>query len=89
LQSRDPSFFDSSFNLLPEDIFGTEEFPENIRSDSSVEEEDATNEQRANHQLRRRIRHLEHDLQDITACCCAERECRMILEVAIGGVKGS
>jgi hypothetical protein len=31
LQSRDSSFFDFSFNLLPEDIFGTEEIPEHIR----------------------------------------------------------
>jgi hypothetical protein len=69
LQSRDSSFFDFSFNLLPEDIFGTEEIPEHIRSDSLAEEEDATHEQRANHQLRRRIRHLEHDLRDITAHC--------------------
>jgi hypothetical protein len=85
LQSRDSSFFDLSFNLLPEDIFGTEEIPEHIRSDSSAEEEDATHEQRANHQLRRRIQHLEHDLRDITARCCAECECRMCLEVVIGG----
>jgi hypothetical protein len=84
LQSRDSSSFDFSFNLLPKDIFGTKEFPEHIRSDSSAEEEDATHEQRANHQLRRRIRHLEHDLRDITACCCTERERRMSLEVAIG-----
>jgi hypothetical protein len=67
LQSRDSSFFDFSPNLLQEDIFGTEEIPEHICSDSSAEEEDATHEQRANHQLRRCIRHLEHDLQDITA----------------------
>jgi hypothetical protein len=67
LQSRDSSFFDFSFNLMPEDIFGTEEIPEHIRSDSSAEEEeDATHEHRANHQLRRHIRHLEHDLRDIT-----------------------
>jgi hypothetical protein len=85
LQSRDSSFFDFSFNLLPEEIFGTEEIPENIRSDSSVEKEDATHEQRANHQLRRHIQHLEHDLRDITARCCAERESRISLEVAIGG----
>jgi hypothetical protein len=85
LQSRDSSFFDFSFNLLSEDIFGTEEIPEHIRSDSSAEEEDATHEQSANHQLRRRILHLEHDLRDITARCCAERERRMSLEVAIGG----
>jgi hypothetical protein len=85
LQSRDSSFFDFSFSLLSEDIFSTEEIPEHIRSDSSAEEEDATHEQRANHQLRRRIRHLEHDLWDTTARCCAEREHRMSLEVAIGG----
>jgi hypothetical protein len=85
LQSHDLTFFDFSFNLLPEDIFSTEEILEHIRSDSSAEEEDATHEQRANHQLRRRIRHLEHDLQDITARCCAERERRVSLEVLIGG----
>jgi hypothetical protein len=85
LQSRDSSFFDFSFNLLPEDIFSTEEIPEHILSDSSAEEEDATHEQRANHQLRRRIRHLEHDLRDITVHCCAERERCMSLEVVIGG----
>jgi hypothetical protein len=84
LQSRDSSFFDFSFNLLPEDIFGTEEIPEHIRSDCSAEEEDATHEQRANYQLLHRIRHLEHDLWDITAGCCAERECCMSLEVVIG-----
>jgi hypothetical protein len=49
LQSRDLSFFDFSFNLLPKDILGTEKIPEHIRSDSSAEEEDATHEQRANH----------------------------------------
>jgi hypothetical protein len=85
LQSRDSSFFDFSFNLLPEDIFGTEEIPERIRSDSSAEEEDATHEQRVNHQLRCRIRHLEHDLRDITARCCVKHERRMSLEVVIGG----
>jgi hypothetical protein len=85
LQSRDSSFFDFSFNLLPEDIFGTEEIPEHIRSDSSAEEEDVTHEQRANHQLRRRTRHPEHDLRDINTLCCAERERRMSLEVVIGG----
>jgi hypothetical protein len=84
LQSRDSSFFDFSFNLLPEEIFGTEEIPEHIRSDSSTEE-DATHEQRTNHQLCRRVRHLEHDLRDITARCCAERERRMSLEALIGG----
>jgi hypothetical protein len=85
LRSRDSSFFDFSFNLLPKDIFGTKEIPEHILSDSSAEEEDATHEQRANHQLRRRIRHLAHDLRDITALCCAECERRMSLEVVIGG----
>jgi hypothetical protein len=85
LQSRDSSFFDFSLSLLPEDIFGTEEIPVHICSDSSTEEEDTTHEQRVNHQLCRHIRHLEHDLRDITARCCAERERRMSLEVAIGG----
>jgi hypothetical protein len=60
---------DFSFNLLPEEIFSTEEIPEHIHSDSSAEEEDATHEQRTNHQLHRRIRHLEQDLRDITARC--------------------
>jgi hypothetical protein len=85
LQSRDSSFFEFSLSLLPEDIFSTEEIPVHICFDSSTEEEDATHEQRVNHHLRRHIRHLEHDLQDITARCCAERERRMSLEVAIGG----
>jgi hypothetical protein len=71
--------------LLPEEIFGTEEVPEYILSDSSAEEENATPEQRINHQLRRRIRHLEHNLRDITARCNAERERRMSLEALIGG----
>jgi hypothetical protein len=71
--------------LLPEEIFGTEEVLEYILSDSSAEEEDATPEQKTNHQLRRRIRHLEHNLQDITARCNAERECRMSLEALVGG----
>jgi hypothetical protein len=84
LQSHDSSFSDFSFNLLPEDIFGTEKIPEHIRSDSSTEEEDATHEQRANHQLCRRTWHLEHDLRDITTYCCAEREHRMSLEAVIG-----
>jgi hypothetical protein len=44
LQSRDSSLFDFSFNLMPEDIFGTKEIPEHTRSDSSNEEEDATHE---------------------------------------------
>jgi hypothetical protein len=85
LQSCDSSFFDLSFNLLWEDIFGTEEISEHIRSDSSAKEEDATHEQRANHQLHRRIQHLEHDLRGITARCRAERERHMSLEVVIGG----
>jgi hypothetical protein len=71
--------------LLPEEIFGTEEVPEYILSDSSIEEENATPEQGMNHQLCRRIRHLEHNLRDITACCNGERERRMNLEALIGG----
>jgi hypothetical protein len=74
----------SSLDLLPEEIFGTEEVPEYILSDSSKEEEDATPEQRVNHQLRRRIRHLEHSLRHITTHCNAERECRMSLEALVG-----
>jgi hypothetical protein len=85
LQSRDSSFFDSSLDLLPEQIFGTKEIPEYILSDSSAEEKDATPEQRTSHQLRRRIRHLEHDLRDIAARCSAERECHMSLEALISG----
>jgi hypothetical protein len=75
----------SSLDLLPEEIFGTEEVPEYILSDSSTEEENATPEQRINHQLRRCIQHLEHNLRDIIAHCNAERERRMILEALIGG----
>jgi hypothetical protein len=74
-----------SLDLLPEEIFGTEEVPEHILSDSSAEEEDATPEQRTNHQLRRRIRHLEHNMRDITARCIAECERRMNLEALVGG----
>jgi hypothetical protein len=74
-----------SLDLLPEDIFGTEEIPEYIYFDSSTEEENATHEQKTNHQLRRRIRHLEYDLRDITARCSAKRERRMNLEAVIGG----
>jgi hypothetical protein len=74
-----------SLDLLPEEIFRTEEVPEYILSDSSTEEEDATPEQRINHQLRCRIRHLEHNLRDITAHCNAERKRRMSLEVLVGG----
>jgi hypothetical protein len=75
----------SSLGLLPEEILGTEEVPEYILPDSSTEEEDATSEQRINHQLRRRIWHLEHNLRDITARCNAERVCRMSLEALVGG----
>jgi hypothetical protein len=71
--------------LLPEEIFGTEEVPEYILSDSSAEDEDATTEQKINHQLRCRIRHLEHNLRDITARCSAERERLMNLEALVGG----
>jgi hypothetical protein len=85
LQSRDSSVFEFSFNLLPEEILGTEEFPEHIRSDSSSKEENTMHEQKTNHQLCRRIRHLEHDPQDITTRCSAERERRMILEALVGG----
>jgi hypothetical protein len=35
--------------------------------------------------LRRRVRHLEHDLRDITARRQAKRECRMALEALVGG----
>jgi hypothetical protein len=75
----------SSLDLLPEEIIGTEEVPEYILSDSSSEEENTTLEQKMNRQLRRHIRHLEHNLWDITACCNAERERRMSLEALIGG----
>jgi hypothetical protein len=85
LQSHDSPSFVVSLDLLPEEIFGTEEVPEYIISDSSAEEEDATPEQKTNHQLRRRIWHLEHNLRDVTACCSAERECRMSLEALVGG----
>jgi hypothetical protein len=85
LQCHDSPFFVFSLDLLPEEIFGTEEVLEYILSDSSAEEEDATPEQKTNHQLRRRIRHLEHNLRDITARCSAERECHMSLEVLVGG----
>jgi hypothetical protein len=79
-----PSLF-FSLDLLLEEIFGTEEVPEYILSDSSAEEEDVTPEQRTNHQLRHRILHLEHNLRDITARCSVERERRMSLEALIGG----
>jgi hypothetical protein len=85
LQSCGSLFFDFSLDLLPEEIFSTEETPEYILSDSSAKEEDATPEQRTNHQLHRRIRHLEHDLRDITARCSAESERRMSLEALVGG----
>jgi hypothetical protein len=75
----------SSLDLLLEEIFGTEEVPEYILSDFSTEGEDATPEQRTNHQLRCRIRHLEHSLRDITTRCSAERESRMSLEALVGG----
>jgi hypothetical protein len=39
-----PSLLFSSLDLLPEEIFGTEEVPEYILSDSSTEEENATPE---------------------------------------------
>jgi hypothetical protein len=85
LQSRDSPSFAFSLDLLPEEIFGSEEVPEYILSDSSAEEEDATPEQRTNHQLRCRIPHLEHDPWDITARCSAERERRMNLEALVVG----
>jgi hypothetical protein len=85
LQSYDLPFFVLSLDLLPDEIFGTEEVPEYLLSDSSTEEEGATPEQRTNHQLRRRIRHLEHNLRDITARYSAERERRMSLEALVGG----
>jgi hypothetical protein len=75
----------SNLDLLPEEIFGTEEVPGYILSDSSAEEEDTTSEQKINHQLRRSIRHLEHNLRDITARCSAERERCMSLEALVGG----
>jgi hypothetical protein len=80
-----PSFVFFSLDLLPKEIFGTEETPEYFSSDSSLEAEDATPEQRTNHQLRRRVRHLEHDFRDIAARCQTERECRMALEALVGG----
>jgi hypothetical protein len=80
-----PLFVFFILDPLPEEIFGTEETPEYISSDSSLEAKDATPDQRINHQLRRRVRHLEHDLWDITARCQAERERRMALEELAGG----
>jgi hypothetical protein len=85
LQSYDPPLFVFSLDLLPEEIFGTEVDPEYILFDSSTEGEDTTPEQKTNHQPRRRIRHLEHNLGDITARCNAEREHRMSLEVLVEG----
>jgi hypothetical protein len=85
LQYHDSPSFDFNLDLLPEEIFGTEEVPEYILSDSSAKEEDATPEQRTNHQLRRRIRHLEYDLRDITAHWSTERERHMSLEALVGG----
>jgi hypothetical protein len=41
-------------------------------------------EQKTTHQLRRRIRHLEHNLWDITAHCSVEREHRMSLKALVG-----
>jgi hypothetical protein len=77
--------FSFSLDLLPEEIIGTEDMPEYISSDSSLEAEDAPPEQKINHQLRRRVRHLEHDLWDITARCQAECERRMSLKALVGG----
>jgi hypothetical protein len=71
--------------LLPEEIIRTEDVPEYISSDSSLEAEDAAPEQWTSHQLRSRVRHLEHGLRDITARCQAERERRMALEALVGG----
>jgi hypothetical protein len=85
LQPHDSFSFVFSLDLLPEEIFGTEEVLEYIHSDSSAKEEDATPKQMTNHQLRRRIRHLEHNLRDITARCSAESERRMSLEALVGG----
>jgi hypothetical protein len=84
LQSHDSPSFVFSLDLPPKEIFGTEEVPEYIPSDPSTEEEDATPEQKTNHQLRRRIRHLDYNLRDITARCSAERERRMSLEALVG-----
>jgi hypothetical protein len=78
-------FYFFSLDLLPEEIFGAEEVPEYILSDSSTEGEDATPKLRINHQLRHRIRHLEHSLRDITARCSAERERRISLEALVAG----
>jgi hypothetical protein len=85
LQSHDSPSFVFSLDLLPKEIFGTEEVPEYIPSDCSTEEEYATLEQKTNHQLRCRIRHLEHNLRDITARCSVKRKRRMSLEALVGG----
>jgi hypothetical protein len=74
-----------SYSALTCSLRRTEEVPEYILSDSSTEGEDATPEQRTNHQLCRHIRHLEHSLRDVTARCSAERERRMSLEALVGG----
>jgi hypothetical protein len=74
-----------SLDLLPEEVIGTEDVPEYISSDSSPEAEDATPEQRAIRQLRRRARHLERGLRDMSVRCQAERERRMALEALVGG----
>jgi hypothetical protein len=84
LQSHDSPSFVFSLDLLPKEIFGTKEVPEYILSDSSAKEEDITPEQRTNHQLRRHIRHREHNLRDIITRCSAERERRMSLEALVG-----
>jgi hypothetical protein len=86
LQSHDSPFSVLSLDLLPEEIFGIEEVPKYILSNFCAEEEDATPEQRTNHQLRRHIWHQEHNLRDITARCSAERERRMSLEALLGGM---
>jgi hypothetical protein len=49
LQSHDSPSFVFSLDLLPEEIFGTEDVPEHILSDSSAKEEDPTPEQRTNY----------------------------------------
>jgi hypothetical protein len=41
--------FSFSLDLLPEEIIGTEETPEYISSDSSLEAKDATPKQKINH----------------------------------------
>jgi hypothetical protein len=51
LQPQNSPLFVFSLDLLAEEIFGTEEVPEYILSDSFTEGEDATPEQRTNHQL--------------------------------------